>query len=380
MTNSTRPQIQIKEVINDKDLRLFIRFPKHLYKHCPYYVPSLESEDWKTLKHHPAKAFCEIRMWLAFQDTKAVGRIAGIINHKCNALKQQQRIRFAWFDTINDTEVASALFNVVENWGREQKLLEISGPSRFSNMEKQGMLIYGFNRMPPISAEYNFPYYPQILENLDYQKEVDYIQYKVAMGPIPEKITRLYEYISKKHKVKIQEFKHKKDMIPYGKKMFLALNQSYSDIYNFIPLSDTEIDYMIKNNFIFLDKDLVNILVDENNKMVGFSLCMPSLSKAFRKANGKLFPFGWYHLLKAMQKNDEVDLYFTGVLPQHSGKGFHLLYHYKLHTTFIKKGYVFANATQQLEYNAAHHIWEEYDSKIVFKRRCYLKNLHPLIK
>lgn len=367
--------IRIKEVLTDKDLCSFIRFPRILYKNNPYYVPSLEKEDLETLKHHPAKEFCDIRMWLAYKNNKIVGRIAGIINHKSNNLKNQQRIRFGWLDFEDDINILIPLIQAVETWGREMHMKEISGPSRFSNMEKQGMLIEGFDATPPIASEYNLPYYPQYIENLGYEKEVDYFQYRVKIGEISDKMIRLKDFISDRYNVKIKEFKRKKDMKVYGKQLFLAMNKSYRNIYNFIPLTEKEINFIIQSNFYFLDKDLINILVDKNDQLVGFSLCIPSLSKAFQKAKGKLFPFGWYHILQSIRKNDEVDLYLTGVIPTYSKTGIHLLYHHNLHQVLLKKGYVYGNVTQQLENNTAHNIWEEYDSKLSFKRRCYVKNL-----
>lgn len=375
MTKTANQSIKIKEVLTNKDLRQFIRFPKTLYKNCPYYVPSLEIEDRRTLRHHPAKEFCDIRMFLAYKDKKIAGRIAGIINYKCNELKNQQRIRFGWFDCDEDIRVAEALIQVVQDWGRQEKLEEISGPSRFSNMEKQGMLIEGFEQLPPVSAEYNYSYYPDFLQQLGFCKEIDYLQYRIKIGAIPEEMRELSNFVSERYTIKIKKFDRKKDMKRYGREMFLALNQSYKNIYNFIPLTDKEIDYMINSNFGFLDKNLINILVDKNDTLVGFSVCMPSMSKAFQRAKGKLFPFGWYSIYKALRKNDEVDLYLTGVLPAYSRKGIHALYHYNLHRIFIEKRYVYANATQQLETNNARHIWEKYDSELVFKRRCYVKKM-----
>ncbi|HOF16341.1 MAG TPA: hypothetical protein PLF32_04585 [Bacteroidales bacterium] len=366
--------IEIKEVVTNKDIRLFIQFSRKLYSNCPYYVPSLEADDITTLQHHPAHAFCDMRMWLAFKNGKIVGRIAGIINHKYNAIQNKKRIRFGWFDAIDDYEVFQLLFQTVEKWGKEVAD-EISGPSRFSNMEKQGLLIEGFDKIPPIPAEYNYPYYANYIEKLGYQKEVDYLQYRVKIKATPTKIKELNNYITNKYNVKLKKFSNKKEMKHYAKLMFDALNKSYKDIYNFIPLEDKEIDFLIKNNFSFIDKDLVTVLLDKNDELIGFSLCVPSLSKAFQKAKGKLFPFGWYHILKAIKKNTIVDMYLTGLVPAWSGTGIHILYHSYLNDVFIKKGFVYADTTQQLEDNTAHKIWNKYESEITFKRRCYVKQL-----
>ena len=365
--------ISIKEVKSKKEFKQFIRYPRRLYKNCPYYVPSLEGDEYKTLTEHPALSFCDLRLWIAIKDGKIAGRIGGIINHRYNELKNKKRIRFGWFDVDNDIEVAKALIETVENWGKEANLLEISGPSRYSNMEKQGMLVDGFDVLTTMSSDYNYPYYPIFMDKLGYKKEEDYLQMEVEVKEIPESIKRMSNLLSERYGIKVKEFKNKEEVASYAKQFFEALNKSFVNIYNFIPLTDSEIEYVIKSNFSMVDKDLMVVLVDKNERLVGFSLSIPSMSKAFRKAKGKLFPFGWYHILKAFKKNDTVDLYLTGLLPEWSGRGIHALYHYQLHQNFLNKGYKYAITTQQLESGKAYRVWERYGGKIITRRRTYVK-------
>ena len=367
--------ISIQEVKTKKELKQFIRYPRQLYKNCPYFVPSLESDDYKTLMEHPARSFCDLRLWIAYKDGKIAGRIGGLINHRYNELKNKKRIRFGWFDVDNDREVAKALLETVENWGKEENLLEISGPSRYSNMEKQGMLVEGFDVLTTLSSDYNYPYYPLFMDELGYEKEEDYLQSKSEVKEIPERIKELSRRISERYGIKIKAFKNKKELMVYGKRLFETLNDSFIDVYNFIPLTDAEITDIIKNNFSFADKDLVGILVDKNDQVVGFSFSVPSLSKAFRKANGKLFPFGLFHILKALKKNDTVDLILTGVLPQWASRGIHAIYHHQLHQAYIDKGFKYGITNQQLESNHHHRIWERYGGKVITKRRCYVKQI-----
>ena len=367
--------ISIKEVKTKKELKQFIRYPRQLYKNCPYFVPSLESDEYKTLTEHPALSFCQLRLWVAYKDGKIAGRIGGIINHRYNELKNKKRIRFGWFDVDNDREIAKALLETVENWGKEENLLEVSGPSRYSNMEKQGMLVEGFDVLTTVSSDYNYPYYPLFMDALGYEKEEDYLQMKCEIKEIPEKIKELSRQLSERQGIKVKKFKNKKELIAYAKRFFEALNDSFVDVYNFIPLTDAEIAAIVKNNFSFADKDLVGILVDASDRVVGFSFSVPSLSKAFRKANGKLFPFGWYPLLKALRKNDTVDLILTGVLPQWANSGIHAIYHQQLHQNCIDKGYKYAITNQQLESNHHYRIWERYGGSVITKRRCYVKQL-----
>ena len=369
--------IIIKEVKNRQDLKHFIRFPKQLYRNNSFFVPSLESEDERTLTQHPALNFCDVRLWLAYKDGQLAGRIAGIINHRCNELKGQQRIRFGWFDVIDDFEVAQALFHEVEAWGRAQNLSEISGPSRFSNMEKLGMLVWGFeNEIQPIFTEYNAPYYVDFVEKMGYVKEVDYMQYKIKVNEVPERVRQLSDAIMQRNNIKIKEFKNKKELLCYFRDFFEALNESYRDIYNFIPLTPLEIDYLIKSNLKFIRKELICVLVDSRDHIVGFSLSLPSLSRAFQKADGKLFPFGWYPILKAFRHNKLLNLVLTGVLPEWRAKGIHALYHSKLNEIYLQQGFQYAISNPQLEENVAVRVWQKYESELLFRRRCFWKQLN----
>ena len=365
--------MQIKEVTTAKELKAFVRFPHKLYKGCPHYVPALDKGELRALKEHPALEFCTLKLWMAYRDGEIVGRIGGLINHKCNEMKQQKRVRFGWFDVIEDVEVARALLNIVQQWGKEQGMDTISGPSRYSNMEKQSMLVEGFDRTPSIGQDYNYPYYPEFLSQLGFEKEVDYIQYKVKVDEVPERMIRMADLLSKRYHVGLRKFRDREQMKASGRALFNVLNKSYTHIYNFIPLTDAEIEWTVADNFQVADKDLFMILEDENGKEVGFAFALPSLSEAFQKANGSLFPFGWWHVLQALKKNKTIDLYLTGVLPEYIHTGIHAIYHQKLHENAIAKGYEYALTSQQLEDNIAARIWEKYDSELIFRRRCYKK-------
>ena len=367
--------ISIQEVKTKKELKQFIRYPRQLYKNCPYFVPSLDGDEYKTLTEHPALSFCSLRLWIAYKEGKIAGRIGGIINHRYNELKNKKRIRFGWLDVDNDIEIAKALLETVENWGKEENLLEISGPSRYSNMEKQGMLVEGFDVLTTISSDYNYPYYPLFMDELGYEKEEDYLQSRTEIKEIPERIKTISNQLSERYGIQVKKFQNKKELFDYAKRFFEALNDSFVNVYNFIPLTGAEIDALVKNNFSFADKDLVGILVDENDRVVGFSFSVPSLSKAFRKANGKLFPLGWYPVWRALKKNDTVELVLTGVLPQWTNRGIHALYHYQLHQTCIDKGFKYAITGQQLERNHNYRIWERYGGTVFARRRCYVKTL-----
>ena len=365
----------IKEVTSAKELNSFIEFPKDLYQNCPHYIPALDKGERESLTKHPALEFCKLKLWLAYDHEKIVGRIAGIINEKCNAIKEQRRVRFGWFDTIDDANVAQALFKTVEQWGRENGMNEICGPSRFSNMDHQAMLVEGFDNTSTIASEYNYPYYPQLLEQFGFEKEVDYVQYKVKVLAVPETIERLAKRVQDQNHIHIRHFKSRRELKEKGREFFKVLNESYHKIFNFIPLTDKEIDWVIQNDFSVARLDLISVLENDQGEMVGISFCLPSLSAALQKANGKLFPFGWIHVLKAIRKNKYVDMYLTGVLPEYNNSGIHLLYHKELNETFLKNGYEYAFTSQQLEDNPAQRIWARYDSEPYCRRRCYKKEI-----
>lgn len=367
--------MEIKEVITRKDRKAFVRYPRHLYKACPHYVPPLDKKELQIIEHHPALDFCTLKLWMAIRDGQVVGRIGGVVNHKCNELKGQRRVRFGWFDTVDDIEVARALLNTVEEWGRAQGMNEICGPSRFSNLEKQSMLIEGFDHTPSIVSDYNYPYYPQLIDELGFEKEVDYVQYRVKVNELSERMTHLADVLSKRYHVHLRHFDNKAQMKKSGMEFFRVLNESYTHIFNFIPLTDAEINWAIKDNFQVADIDMSAMLEDENGRLVGFAFCLPSLSEAFRKANGSLFPTGWFHILRALKKNKFVDLYLTGVLPEYMHSGVHAIYHKELHKIFLDRGFEYAFTSQQLEDNIAARIWSKYESELYFRRRCYKKGI-----
>ena len=369
-------KITIIEVASKKDFNNFFDFPYHLFKNDKVWIPPMLAEEKATFNPeiNPAFEHCKAKMFLAFRGKEIVGRIAGIINPKVNERWNQQRVRFGWLDFINDKEVAQKLLLAVEEWGKSEGMSEIVGPQGFCNMDRAGMLIEGFDVEPPGGCYYNPPYYPQILEELGYVKEVDTVQYELpGHQEVPEKVQRINNLIQEKYNLKIVEGLSKKELMKrYGVKFFESLNKTYNDLFGFVPLTEKQIPYYIKQYFPYLNLKMSCFIVDENDDIVGFGISMPSLSQARKKGKGKLFPFGWYHLLKALNKFDKIDLYLTGVTPEWQNKGIHSLYHAVLNQNYIDLGVKTAITNPQLENNDAHWIWLKYNSKIVIKRRIYV--------
>jgi hypothetical protein len=372
-------QVTIKEVTTKKEFSKFLKFPYTLYKDDKVWIPAMLSEEKKTFnpKVNPAFEHCKAKMFLAYKDNKVVGRVVAIINPRVNETWNQKRVRFGWLDFINDKEVAQQLLQAVEVWGKQEGMHEMVGPQGFCNMDRSGMLVEGFDVEPPGGCNYNPPYYPQILDELGYEKEVDSIQYELpGSQEVPEKVLKINSLIKEKYKLKIVEGLSKKEVMKrYGVKFFESLNRTYKDLFGFVPLTEKQIPYYIKQYFPFLNLKMSCFIVDENDTIVGFGIAMPSLSMARKKSNGKLFPFGWIHLLKALRNFDKIDLYLTGVTPEWQNKGIHSLYHAVLNQNFINLRVKTAITNPQLESNEAHWIWMKYNSKIILRRRIYVKRV-----
>ncbi len=371
--------ITIKEVTTSKELKQFIKFPFTLFKGNDYWVPPLISDELGTLSRdkNPAFDYCEAKYFLAYRNGKIVGRIAGIINTRSNEIWNTKNVRFGWIDFVDDIEVARALLSAVEKWGKSKGMTLIHGPLGFTDMDPEGMLVDGFDKLPTIANLYNYPHYPQHLEALGYKGAEDWLQLKFnASQPVPEKVERINKLLLEKYKLRISNFKRKKDIMPYARSFFETLNLAFSNLYGFAPLTDKEIERYIKQYFTFIRLDLLCFLIDENDKVVGFGISMPSLSGAFRKARGRLFPFGFIHVLRALKKYDSIDLYLNGVHPDWQSRGIHSIYYTELNKAYIRLGVKTAISNQQLESNHnAISVWKNYDAEPYLRRRCYEKHL-----
>jgi hypothetical protein len=373
--------IIIKEVSTKKELKQFVRFPFSLYATDPYWVPPLLADEMKTLSRtvNPSFDFCEATYFMAFKDEKMVGRVAGIINYKANERWKNKLTRFDWLDFTDDEEVSRALLEAVETWGRGKGMTGIHGPIGFTDLDSEGMLVEGFNRLPSIVAKYNYPYYPTHMEKHGYVKSVDWLQHRFpASQPVPEKVERINKLISRKYNLQTREFTRRKDVLPYAEKMFDTINKSFVDLYGYTELSPRQIAYYVKAYFPFVRPELICFILDEYDDVVGFGLSMPTLSRAFQKAGGRLFPFGWWHILRALRRYDTIDLYFNGVHPDWQNRGVHSLYYVAMNRAYIRHGVKEAISTPQLVDNInAVGIWDNYEKELYMRTRCYIKETPP---
>ena len=368
--------IQIKEVINKQDLRHFVDFPVKLYKKNKYYVPALRIDEIKSLTASPSLAYCSMKLWLAYKDGKIAGRIAGIVNPRANELYEQKRVRFGWFDFIDDVEVAKALLNQVATWGKSMGMCQMHGPLGFNTWSRQGMLTYGFEEIPPVNCLYNFPYYPRIMEQLGFEKENDWLQYEMnASQEIPDKIKRINKLILEKYNLRIFDFKNKRVLKQLADKFFETYNESFKSVHNFIPLTPDEITSGASLYLRMIRKELTCFVLDSEENIVAFAICFPSLSKGFQKAKGRLFPFGWFHILKSYFWYDSIDLMLNGAHPDWYKKGLSSVYHAYLNEAFIKRKIKIGISNPQVETNVAVNVWSSYENREFMRRRCYIKSI-----
>ncbi len=378
--------IQIKRVETKKDLKQFIEFHYDLYKGNPYDVPNLYSDEVNTLSKDKNAAFdfCEAEYFLALKEGKIVGRVAAIINHKANEKWKKKDVRFGWIDFIDDIEVSRALFEAVEEYGRKKGMDDIVGPLGFTDMDPEGMLTWGFDKLGTMATIYNYEYYPQHMEKLGgWKKDNDYVEYYLVVPEkSPEKYTKIAEMVEKRYNLHVRKLT-KKDIFQggYGKKLFDLINLTYSDLYGFSELTDRQIDQYVKMYFPLADLNLVTVIEDGNkdNQLAGLGITIPSLSRALQKCRrGRLFPFGWWHLLRAIKfhKTDGVDLLLMGFLPEYRSKGANALLFADLIPRYVDYGFKWGETQVEMESNeGVQSQWGPLDPINHKKRRCYRRSL-----
>ena len=368
----------VREITSKKDIRKFIKFPDRLYKDCPQYVPALHSDQMKSLTSCAPLKYCSRKMWLAYDGKGNVaGRICAMINPRYNELYGKKRARFGWFDCINDLEVARLLFETAESWAKSQGMNEIHGPLYYNTMGKQGMLVEGFDKIPVFNCLYNYPYYNDLVTALGFVKECDWIENKMhADHGVPEKMTRIAGLLKEKyhlHEGNLDALK--KDPVQV-RKFFEVYNQAFAtSVHNFIPFNDEEIKEEARSFLPYLSDKTSSIILDENDELVAFGIAIPDISRALQKARGRLFPFGWYHLLKAMKDYEVLDLMINGATPKWQNTGVSAVFHCAMSDKYQACGARWALANPQIETNGAVNVWARYEHELYMRRRCYIKEI-----
>lgn len=368
----------IREVAGRRDLGRFIRFPETLYAGCSQYVPPLHKGQEHELMHSASLQYCIRKMWLAEDASrKVVGRICAMINPRYNEKYGKRRVRFGWFDLINDAEVAELLIGTAEKWAKEQGMDEIHGPLYYNTLGRQGMLVEGFDKIAPFSCLYNYPYYVDIMQKLGFEKECDWIQYRMpADQGADDRLEAISARLMQKYRLRVADFDKLKKDRQIVRKFFKTYNECFDgNVYNFVPFTDAEIEEEIDQIIGQLDKRLCCVIMDEQDDVAAFGISVPCLSRAMQKARGSLFPFGWYHVLKAMNDFEHIDLMLEGAAPKWQNTGISAVFHGMMARQYKECGARWALANPQIETNTAVNVWARYEHELWLRRRCWIRKI-----
>lgn len=371
--------LEIRRVRTRRELRRFVDFPFRLYRGSPWWVPPLVADELKTLSpdRNPAREFCDAECWLALRSGEVVGRIAGIVNHRANERWNQRRARFGWIDFVDDEAVPRALLETVEAWAAERGLEELHGPLGFCDLDPEGMLVEGFEELANLGAIYNHPYYPEHLTRLGFEKDVDWIEFRLKIPPeVPKKLVQLRRIVESRTGVRIVTFTRKSEFVPYVKPVLELLNSAYADLYGFVPLTERQQAALVESYFGMLRPEFVFVALDGDDRLAAFGITGPSLSRALQRARGHLFPFGWLHLLRALKRAKVLDLYLTAVRADLRGKGINALLIEQCNQIAIERGLVEAESNHELETNdTVQGQWKFFEGRQHKRRRCFVKRI-----
>jgi len=372
--------ITVKIVENKTQLKKFITFPFSLYKNTKNWIPPLKSDDWQAFDctKNPAYETADAAFFLAYDNERLVGRIAAIDSKAANDKFKTNNVRFGWFESIDSFEVAQKLIAAAEAWGKKRGRETMTGPQGFTDFDPQGLMLEGFEHTPTIVGGYNHEYYQNFFPKMGFEKDIDYYEFSVTIpdsDPIPERLKELSERIRQRSHIKIIEYKKLSTLVrERAHEIFELLEETFEEIYGAVPLTSRQVDFFIKKYISFVDPRLVKLAVDEQNKLVAFMLTMPSMSAAFQKARGSLFPFGWWFLLKALKTYETLDFYLAGISKKHRGSGMDLLLTMEIAKTAKELGFKRTESNLELETNTkVQAMWKNFNPQQLRKRRIFKK-------
>lgn len=374
--------LKVVTVCNRRQMKDFVCVPKRIYSHCAQYVPDME-RDIPSLfdsKKNSALEFSDIQPFIAYRKGEPVGRVVGIVNHKANKRWQVKNVRFSMLEFIDDPEVSSALLRAVADWGRERGMVAIEGPLGLTDFDKEGMLVEDFDMIGSVNTIYNPNYYPRHIENMGFEKEVDWLQIHIEIPQnVPARYARVAQYAREQIGLRVVKLtNHQIFQEGYGRRVFQLLNNAYEPIFGFSALSDSQIDEFVRKYLPVVDKQLIPVVLNSQDEVVGVAVAMGSLSHPMQKAKGRLFPFGWYHLGRALtwHREDNAEMLLIAVRPDYQGLGVNAMFFDNLIPIFNKYGFRWAETGPQLEDNVRElSQWKPLHPKFVKRRRCYKKAL-----
>ncbi len=366
--------LEVKKIENEKDRKEFVKFQFNLYKNNKYWVPPFFNDEVNSINPVKNKAFnfSDAQFFLFYKDKIPVARI-GLIITKISE-KEKDFVKISRFECIEDFEVASFVFDFARKWAQEKGKKYLHGPLGFTNFDTQGLLVEGFDKLPTVASVYNFSYYKDFFEKYGFQKEIDWVEFEIKVpSSIPEKAIKISEIVKNRYGVTVLNFKNKKQLLKYARSVFDLINRTYIDLFSAVTLTDELINHYIKSYISQIEPKLVKVAVDKEGNVVGFVISMPSLSKAMQKAKGKLFPFGFIHLLSAMKKYDRLDLYLGAVDTHYQGKGIPALLMVEMTKTAIEKKIKIVETNSELETNIkVQSNWDYFDTKLIKRKRSYI--------
>ena len=369
--------IQVIEAETKKHRKAFVRFPMDLYRECPYYVPPLIQDELDTFDpvKNPAYDTAESKLFLAYKDGKLAGRVAAILSHIANETFGTKNMRFGWFDCIEDYAVAEALFDAVVAWARETGLETIVGPQGFCNFDRNGMLTEGFDKLSTFAVYYNYPYYNDFVMRYGFAPKSEYVEYRSetpADGVLPERLTRVAEKVRERGHFRLLALRNRKQVMELAPQIFALMAEAYEELPDVVPFSERQKTYYTKRYLSFVNPDLITVAVDRHGEVAGFILALPDLSVAFRRAKGRLFPFGIFHLLRAMRKNDTLDFALAGVRKKHRGRGVDVLMAVALFNKVLSLGFKYAESNPEWDRNPRIQAeWKPFSPVLHKRRRTY---------
>lgn len=374
--------VEIREINTKRELKQFIQFANDLYKDCPYYCPPLFFDEMAVFnrKKNPVMEFSDFQLYMAYRDGKPVGRIAALLNHKANEAWNVKRVRFGWMDFIDDYEVSKALLDAVAAWGKAHGMTEMNGPVGFTDWDKEGLLIEGFEYLAPLASLYNYPYYAAHMEAYGLRKDADWVEMLITNPPeVPERFARIAKIVQERFHVRVDKVKSCREVVKkYGNTFMDVLDEAYQKLYNFQPMTERQKLYYRDIYFPILNFDFVTIIVNDKDEVVGVGVGMPDISNAVRKCGGRLFPFGWYHILKALRAKhmEHFDLLLVAVRPDYQNTGINSLFFADQIPYFNKYGVKTMDTTSILETNLKNQQqFQMLEHKYHKRRRAYIKEL-----
>lgn len=372
--------VTIRAVRTARDLKEFVRFPFRVYGEHPCWVPPLLVDEVETFTpaRNPAYDDAESRQFLAYRDGEPVGRVAAILSRAANRKYGTANLRFGWFECLDDAEAALALFGEVEKWARELGMTTLSGPHGFCDLDPNGLLVEGFGELGTLTGNYNHPYYPGLVEAAGFVKEIDYVEFtcRPPAGGLPEKLERLLERVRRQSSFRLVPFRTNKEVAARAREIFDLLNETFEEVYGTIPLSDRQMDFYVKKYIPYVDPTLIKAVVNPEDEMVGFLLTMPSLSRPLQRARGRLFPLGWFWILRGLKERETLDFLLAGVRKDCRGVGVDLLMIADILRTATEQGFARSESNQELETNTrVQAFWQYFDPVQHKRRRVYRKSV-----